>query len=706
MTCKTYWAAAIVLFLSALTLHAQTEVDSLKNLMRSASHDTTRLRLYVELSEVCEDQDILANAKPAVMLAVKLLHEEFILRDSSLRANILNEKAQALNNIGFYYWQKSLWENALGFFNQGLEIREETRDQHGIAESLNNLGELHRLQGNIAASLDCFNRSLKIREEIGDKAGIIVSLNNISLVYMQQGAVQKALDNYFRGLKLAEEINDKLGKGLIFNNIAYVYQTLKDTAKILENDEKSLKIFREIKYKRGIATVLNNMGALYLNGNKKSEKALDCFNQSLAICEETGNKVSATLALVNLGNLYLNRKEYDEALSYGLRSLQTAHETGYPENIRRAALLLYNTYKTTNKYKESLTMHELYVQMSDSILNEETQKSTIRQQLKYDYEKQQALNETDQRKELALAEEGKKRQQIISWATAIGLVLMALFLVFIFNRLRVTRKQKEIIEEQKQIMEEKNTHITASINYAKRIQDSILPSAEEIRKSFPEHFVFFQPCEIVSGDFYWLSRQKNKTILAVADCTGHGVPGAFMSMIGNTLLNEIVNEQRIFNPADILNHLNEGIVHALHQDSRSQDDGMDISLCLFDHDTNMLTFAGAHHSLYVIDGSRIAKITGDPFSIGSKLGKSSGSFSQHEVSQKKNTSVFLTTDGYADQPGGEKGKKFMRYRLEELLLSIADSPVNEQKGNLEKQFTQWKGNKNQVDDILIVGIKI
>jgi len=220
--------------------------------------------------------------------------------------------------------------------------------------------------------------------------------------------------------------------------------------------------------------------------------------------------------------------------------------------------------------------------MRDSIFNEETQNASYKLQLKYEYEKEEAIKKTEHQKELAIAEEERKQQQIITYSIAFGLFFVLLFAGLIFNRLRLTGKQKKIIEEQKKIVDQKNKHITDSINYAKRIQDSILPSQEELSKHFSDYFVFFRPREIVSGDFYWLSSsQSGKKILAIADCTGYGVPGAFMSMIGNTLLNEIVNEKNIFRPCEILNRLNEGIIQALHQESRTQDDGMDISVCLF-----------------------------------------------------------------------------------------------------------------------------
>ncbi len=701
----------LIIIFGSINAFSQNNIDSLTNLLQKTTQDSVKLNLLVILSENCDEQDILSYAKPAVKLAEKLLHQSAALNDPKIFTYILNKKALALNNIGYYYWQKGVSENAVHFFKMGLEIRERTNDKLGIAESLNNLGELCRLQGDISLALEYFNKSLKMRDEINDVPGYIVSLNNISLIYLQQGIPEQALKYYSMGLESAEKINDEMGKAFLLNNIGQIHHFANDTIKAMLYYNRSLSLFRQLQHKQGIATVLNNMGSIYFNVEHNLDKALRYFEESASLSQESGDRINYTSALVNIGTVLLNKNENYLALECGHKAMNSARATGSPDNIKRASQLLYSVYKSTGDYKNALVMHELNLKMRDSLVNEKNQRSTIQQQLKYDYDKQQVLKDADHQKELAIAEEERKRQQVISWSIGIGLLMAILFTVFIFNRLRITRKQKQVIELQKIVVDQKNKHITDSINYAKKIQDAILPSTEELKVALNEHFVFFRPLEIVSGDFYWLSTQGDKTIVVVADCTGHGVPGAFMSMIGNTLLNEIVNEKKIFQPGEILDRLNDGVIQALHQDSRAQDDGMDVSVCLFNKGS--VTFAGANHSLYVVCNNMLEEIKGDIHSIGSAFGpkgafknKNEFTFSEKTFSPAKGTTIFLTSDGFADQRGGENGRNYSTQRMKLLMANVGLLKSTIQKEKIETDFTEWKREYAQLDDVLVIGIKI
>jgi len=703
----------LFIFLSSFlfSFSQQNTIDSLNQLLKNARHDTTKLRLLVELSEECELPDIIKYAQSAIDLSNVILKET---ENPSVQKKVKKQKAQALNNIGFSYNNQGDIHSALEYYLKGLRMQEEIGDKSGSALSLNNIGAIYYSQGEISKALEYYHKSLKISEEIKDKQGISISLNSIGNNYRNQGDSPKALECYLKSLKIREELKDKPGIAILLNNIGTIYNNQGDIQKALEYYQKSLKIDEEINDKQGLAYTLKNIGNGY---NKQNDipKALDYYQKSLKISEEIEDMEGVTISLNNIGSMYLKQKNYSLALEYGNRSMSMAKELGFPVRVRNAAELLYKIYHQENKWQDALAMHELFVQMRDSIFNQETQKSTFKQQAKYEYEKKQAVSEAEHQKELAVAEEEKKRQQIITYSIGFGLLMVVLFSIFIFNRLRITRKQKHIIEDQKIIVDQKNKHITYSINYAKRIQEAILPSEEEFKKCFPEYFLFFQPRDIVSGDFYWLSSQnarlndtvgQGKTILAIADCTGHGVPGAFMSMIGNTLLNEIVNEKKVFQPSEILNQLNSGIVHALHQESRTQDDGMDISICLFDKERNKIVFAGANHSMYVMRENKMEEIKGDIYSIGSMFGKKDIGFTQVEIPYSKNMNLYFTTDGFPDQIGGEKGKKFLVRKFQELLVSVSSLEINEQEKTIRKAFEDWKGNYSQLDDVLTAGIKL
>ncbi|MCK6649266.1 MAG: SpoIIE family protein phosphatase [Bacteroidia bacterium] len=266
---------------------------------------------------------------------------------------------------------------------------------------------------------------------------------------------------------------------------------------------------------------------------------------------------------------------------------------------------------------------------------------------------------------------------------------------------------EEKVEERTQELAQKNKDITSSIQYAKRIQLAILPPLEQIYKHFPESFVVYKPKDIVSGDFYWFGVKNGKKIIATVDCTGHGVPGAFMSMIGHNLLNQIISENGITEPGLILNALHQGVQAALKQGTNVVDtsDGMDVALCSIDTQTNEVKYAGAYRPLYIVNGPEFRKIDADKNPIGGSQLDPDRKFTCHTIQLKKGDTLYMSSDGYADQFGGEKGKKFMVKRFNELLLSIQDKNMQTQAIELEETFNQWKGSYQQVDDILVIGIR-
>lgn len=248
--------------------------------------------------------------------------------------------------------------------------------------------------------------------------------------------------------------------------------------------------------------------------------------------------------------------------------------------------------------------------------------------------------------------------------------------------------------------------ITDSITYAKRIQDAILPAQEDLTTVFSEHFfVFYKPSQIVSGDFYWCSPHQDKIIFVVADCTGHGVPGAFMSMIGNTLLNEIVNERKITCTKKIAELLNEKIVHALRQHEGTQKyDGMDISICSIDKATKEIYYTGANQMMYAFNG-HLQKIKGNPCSIGGAQQQNKKIFTAQRVNYEEGLNLYFLTDGYCDQSGEKTKKRFSSKQFENMLNEIHHLSMKEQKDILEKTFEDWKGDSKQRDDVLVVGIR-
>jgi serine phosphatase RsbU (regulator of sigma subunit) len=300
-------------------------------------------------------------------------------------------------------------------------------------------------------------------------------------------------------------------------------------------------------------------------------------------------------------------------------------------------------------------------------------------------------------------EEISNQRKLLFWSTG-SMILLSIFLFIIYIQYKENRKTGVLLKE-------KNKKITNSINYAKRIQQSILPQENEIQKLLPHSFVFYQPRDIVSGDFYWFSELENKIIIAAVDCTGHGVSGAFMSLIGNTLLNGIINEKRIVDPSSILSLLHSGVLKALHQeegDTQSQD-GMEMSLCVIDNEKRMIEFAGAMTPIYIVNENILDVIQPDSKEIGginsAARKNKKNEFTTTQIPIKKNMCVYMFTDGYMDQFGGEENKKFNTLKFKSLLLDIQDMDMDKQKQAIEKAMKDWKGDYRQIDDMLVIGIR-
>src|ERR1051326_136449 len=270
-------------------------------------------------------------------------------------------------------------------------------------------------------------------------------------------------------------------------------------------------------------------------------------------------------------------------------------------------------------------------------------------------------------------------------------------------------RQKAEIELQAQKIEGFYKQVTDSIRYAKRIQEAILPPDNYVKKLLPDSFVLYKPKDIVSGDFYWFDHVNGKVMFAAVDCTGHGVPGAFMSIVGHNLLRQIMNKYQYTQPSKILDELNKGVRDTLHQrsfDESTSKDGMDITLCTLDKENSELEFAAAFNPLYLVRDGEIFEIKGNKFSVGIYLEKETQKFTNHKLKIQKGDVIYIFSDGYADQFGGPKGKKFMQNQFRNLLFDIHRKPMPEQKRILDSTIEHWRGNEDQVDDILVMGMRM
>lgn len=601
-----------------------------------------------------------------------------------------------------------------------LEMARTKKLKYWETKALNTIGASYQVKGNYIKAIDFYQQCLKIREELKDLKGVASSLANIGSIYININEFEKALEYQMRSLKLAEEMQNKESMASSLNNIGIIYQNLADYKKALDYNQRSLKLYEALGDKQGVAASYANIGNTYATLGE-NEKALEYQLKSNAIAKEIGDKFGESTSLTAIGKSYMKQKKFALALECLNKSNQIAKETEDINSEKEVTEVLYETYKEMGNYTKALSFYERYITLKDSILKDDNQRQIANKELEYQYEKKAAADSVVNAEErkvtdaLILAKNAQIDQDTTQkWALYGGLFLLLAFGGIMYNRFRITNKQKNIIEiqqheteKQKEIIEEKQKEILSSISYAKRLQEAILPPQRLIKQHLPDSFFFYKPKDIVAGDFYWLeTNQKNKDALffAAADCTGHGVPGAMVSVVCSNALNRTVNEFGISKPGEILDKVSELVVETFEKSESEVNDGMDISLCHFNKATLELMWSGANNPLWIIRNKALIeyKPTKQP------IGKVDVPipFSTQTIQLQKNDLLYLFTDGYADQFGGDKGKKFKLSSLQELFLSKCHLPMNEQLIAIDETLKNWQGQNDQVDDILIIGIKI
>jgi len=619
-----------------------------------------------------------------------------------------------LNTQGVSFYIRGDYESSFDYYNNSLKISEKNKDKQCIASSLSNIGIIYDIQGDFAKAIDYYTRSLKIREEFGDNNGIADCLNNIGVIYRQQGETTKAIDYFKRSLKIKEQIGNQNDIALLLMNIGNIYKMQGNAQKAMDYYTRSLKLKEKIGDKKGIALCLLNIGNI-CDDQGETTKAIDYYIRSLKNHEEIGDIKGTAISLYNIGGIYKQQGEYLKSLDFNTEALIIAQKIGNIETIKFASQGLWFTYKKIGKYKQALEMHELYMETKDSLAKMDAEEELYKFEVDKEYQlKKQAdsimhadeiiIQQAENRaKEEQLKSEKQRRTGLL---VIVGLVLVSLGFVFI--QLRKTRAQKVVIEGQHEKLNESHREITDSINYAKRIQDALMTSAVYIKEVLPESFILFNPKDVVSGDFYWVYRSpKGQIYFTVADCTGHGVPGAFMSMIGTSLLNEFIIENKIQDTAEVLTKMREQIIKSLDQKGLQGEnkDGMDMALCKYDPKKGTVQYSGAYNPLLHISKNEINQLKGDSQPVGLHTGKKLP-FTSKEIQVAKGDMLYIYSDGFPDQFGGEKGKKYLSGKFKKFLLSISDKPIDEQNTLIKDEFANWIGDHEQIDDVCVMGVRI
>lgn len=699
----------ILLFLIATFQgEAQSKIDSYKAKLKTAKNDTLHCFYLLKLVDETDDDEW-----PAFNQALKIFSQQKLKDETTPekeRTIFKRYLAEAINNEGFLKLYEGKAEEALHFFQQSIDLNKSIQNLNGIAITYNNMGAIYENQGNIVRALEYYDQSLKIKEKTKNIEGIASSLNNIGLIYTNLTDYSNALLNFERGLKYETKLKNKAGIARVNHNIGYIYAKQKRYLKAKKYFDIALHIFEELNDLQGISYCIRSLGEVY---EKTGNEALayTSYEKSLDLRKKLNDKKGIASSLYDLSNLQYKQKKFQESKKNALESFAIAKELGYPDIIRNASSQLYKIYKSENNYVKSLEMLEIFKKMNDSIYNLESKKASSRHQVSYEFQrKAEKLKRIQEKKELTFKNKSKNLQ-IVIFSIAVLLLFTFIFLRILFKRFKISQEQKELIsqkeletQKQKHILEEKNAEITDSIRYAKRIQSAILPADKFIKSLFPESFVFYKPKDIVAGDFYWFDKIDNLIFFAVADCTGHGVPGAMVSVVCHNALNRSIREFKLATANEILDKSREIVCAEFGKSDEEVNDGMDISLGVFNLTDWTLSWSGANNPLWIYRNLERIELKGDKQPV--------GNFSKptpftHQLFQlQKNDLIYCFSDGYPDQFGGPLGKKYKIKQFKETLDKIHTVEMSEQLNLLETDFKNWMGKNEQVDDICVLGVKI
>ncbi len=617
----------------------------------------------------------------------------------------LKQKLHLLNESIAHGWYYGDYDKAIRYGKESVKL---ARKYHfdSIASLMdNNIGITYDYKGDYPKALNHFFRALRIAERIKDKNNEADILSNIGLIYGNQGLDDKALQYHEKSLRIRRNINYQKGIAVSLNNMAIVFLNQKKFRKAIRYYHESLAIDLKLKDSIGLADDYNNLGVCYQE-TKEYHKSEFYQLKALELREKLRQTLGISISKLNLGVIAVKTGQFEKAANYLSEAEKIAQKLGSKETLKSIYQAQSELGEKTRDFEFAFDRLNLFNELKDELADEENIRKQTQEEMNYQFDKERENQRLNRIKEKL--EDRKKQEQalIINWAIAIVGIIILGFSFILYRRWKEVKKQQVIIEQKNRQVEEKNHEILDSINYAKRIQTAILPSLQLRQRVLPSHFVLYEPKDIVAGDFYWLEETKDSIIFAVADCTGHGVPGAMMSVVCHNALNRSVKEFGLRNPGEILDKTREIIVDELSKNQQDVSDGMDISLCTWNKTSNELIWAGANNPLWIWK-----KTSGDMVEIKPNkqpIGKhfDMQPFTSHPVELEKGDRIYLITDGFADQFGGPDSKKFKAKNLKNLLVQISHEKIQQQIEILKTTFFQWKGNLEQIDDVCIMGIEI
>ena len=647
-----------------------------------------------------------------------------------------NEDSLQMANA-YYYMSGTCYDNdnyplahSYGETAATLYLQLGQEEQRGYA--LARLCQIEHYTGNNALAMKYCTSSQRIFDAIakeGEKAGLFKTMGNINLDLRNY---EKAKDFFLQAIGLAQTYNNIIILSDAYVGMGQALRATQEYNEALNYFNRSLALYQRSDNALsalGTSYAYYHIGKTYLlQGN--NEQSLSLLEEALETAEAYGDVSLRARSLLELGKAYYNLNDLEQSFSYLNEATQQAQGIkGTYANVilQECYLNLAKYYNQVGNLEEALVNFRRYSLEQERMFQEQASRQVAEQQTLYEVDEKTSRIES-------LQQQGKIREleyeqrKLVNYVLISGILfLVGLGLVF-YSKYRLKtqanrklerqkasiNQQKQKIEKQRdeiviksQLLEENSRDIKDSIEYARRIQMSLLPARSQLKQLFPESLIFYQPKDIVSGDFYWLHETEDTVILSVLDCMGHGVPGAFMTVLANTILNQLALENKMTSPNMVLTLMDAHIREALRQQDTENpnNDGLDMAVCFIDRRTLKMDYSGAQMPMYYVSQGELHQLNPDRYFIGGAH-YSEKYFTNQPVQLQRGDTLYMASDGFQDQFGGPKDKKFMRGCFKELLTCLQSQSIAQQYQKIETTFYEWKGNQVQTDDVLVVGIRL
>ncbi|MEX1003121.1 MAG: SpoIIE family protein phosphatase [Crocinitomicaceae bacterium] len=701
---------------SFLPVHAQSDnhsIDSLWKIVKNSKQDTTVLKsaesllsTYYRSGDTLKFQEVISSCKP--------------LLD---RRNAYVAKIKNYQGYFSFNFRKNPIEGE-AYLLDAADIFQQLNDTSALATSYIGLGILFKRSAIYGKALDYYYKSIEHFEQLNDLKGLGNAYNNIANVFSFINDYDGALKYHRLALKYRMEEGTPESINITYLGIGLEYQHMNEFDSAVYYLSKTIEETDKINQQEIKAVAVSSLGILYADSGN-FEKALPFYLEALAIRDSIGDEYGVHNSKKNIGELYLQHDFNPIIEKYCRDAYEFAKYNNELMLQSQSCRCLSDYYKRSGNINKAFRYLSEHTELKDSLAANEEKSALISAGIVHRYEKEAAADSVAFAKQKEIDETkiavrdsqlvAKKQQQ---WYLGIGILLFFVVALIMYNRFRLIKKQNKIIEVQRELSEsqrelllEKNNEIADSIYYARGIQEAVLPSRSSLRENLKDGFILFKPKDVVSGDFYWLERVGDHIFFAVADCTGHGVPGAMVSVVCSYALSKALLEEQVFDPGKLLDRTREIVIQQFTKSGKIMNDGMDISLVAF-HDTNItgdkkqIKWAGANNPMWIFRAAykEIEVVDANKQPVGNY--PKSQPFTTHSIDLNKGDIIYLFSDGFQDQFGGEKGKKFKVKRLKELLLEIHHLSSDQQRDVLDKKFEEWKGDLEQIDDVCMIGVKL